>query len=271
MRRAALLGIVLAVIAAAIVGGIAPYAYSSALSKSNTPQQTTQKPLVEQIATEIALQKSEPTIEIPPHSSQKGAVLEPYSPSIVNIHVGDTVTWVNHDNAQHTVTSALFDSGVIAAQNAGAGDQQQSHSFHHTFNQKGIYVYFDKIHPFMGGIVYVDTEETERQIVDTTNSSIVNVKVEMPQNAAYQNKYGPYFIPSNAITEVGDRLTWENQDYIAHTASSSDGKTFDTGPVLPGSSVTIVVPNQQGVIPYYCKIHPWMVGIVTISSPSNGR
>ncbi len=266
MRRAALLGIVLAVIAAAIIGGIAPYVYS----KSNAQQQTTQKPLAEQIATEIASLKSSPTIEIPLHASQKAAVLEPYSPSIVNIHVGDTVTWVNHDNTQHTVTSALFDSGLIAAQNSTIG-QRQSASFHYTFNQKGIYVYFCKIHPFMGGVVYVDTNETEREILVTTNSSIVNVKVEMPQNAAYQNKYGPYFIPTNAVVEVGNRLTWENQDFIAHTASSSDGKTFDTGTILPGSSVTIVVPNQQGVIPYYCKIHPWMVGTVTISMPTSGK
>jgi plastocyanin len=118
----------------------------------------------------------------------------------------------------------------------------------------------------MGGTVYVDTDETQRELVSTTNSSLLNVKVEMPRNAAYQNRYGPYFIPSNSIVEMGDRLTWENQDYIAHTATSSDGTTFDTGNVLPGSSVSIIVPHHQGVITYYCKIHPWMIGTVTISS-----
>ena len=268
MRRAAVLGIVLAVIAAAIIAGIVPYQNSVALEKSRQQQQATQKPLTDQIATQISSQKTNPVVDIPPKASQEGAVLQPFSPAIINIHAGDTVTWVNHDSSQHTVTTALFDSGVIAAQNSSSA---QAPSFKHTFNQKGIFVYSCKIHPFMGGVVYVDTEETQREIVDTTNSSIFIVKVEMPQNAAYQNKYGPYFIPANAIIPSSSRLTWENHDFIAHTATSTDGRTFDTGNVLPGSSISIVVPRQQGIFPYYCKIHPWMVGIVTVSSPSSNQ
>jgi plastocyanin len=89
----------------------------------------------------------------------------------------------------------------------------------------------------------------------------------MPQNAAYQNKYGPYFIPANAIVTTGSRISWENHDFIAHTATSNDRSTFDTGPITPGTSKSIVL-THEGVITYFCEIHPWMIGTVTVSSTS---
>lgn len=279
MRRSLEIGIVLIVIAVAIIAGIVPYTYSAMQSKNNTvegqQQGSQQKSLEDQIATQIASQKqtSNPIVTIQPESSKKGGVAEPFYPSILNIHTGDTVTWVNKDNVPHSVVTTLFNSGNISAASSGNGGQQQgaSSTFKYTFNQNGIFSYFDKLNPWMGGTIYVDSQETQRELLSTTNSSLLNVKVEMPRNAAYQNKYGPYFIPSNALVETGDRLTWENQDFIAHTATSSDGTTFDTGSVLPGSSVSIIIPHQQGIVQYYCKIHPWMIGTVTISSPSGNK
>jgi plastocyanin len=264
MRTTAVLAIVLVVFAAAIIAGIAPYCYTAALEKTKEQQDMKQKPLADQISTQIASQTISPTVEIQLHASQKGTVLQPFLPSVVNIHAGDTVTWVNHDTTKHTVSSALFDSGPIAPQNS-TGSQEKS-IFRYKFDQKGIYVYFDKIYPHMGGVVYVDSEETQREIIDTTNSSIFNVKVEMPQNAAYQNKFGPYFIPANAIVPSGSRVTWVNHDFIAHTATAGDGTTFDTEQIIPSQSKSLII-NGTGRIAYYCEIHPWMQGSLTIVDP----
>jgi plastocyanin len=71
-----------------------------------------------------------------------------YSPSIYNVTVGMTVTWVNHDSATHTVTedNGLFDSGPIPP----------SGSFSYTFTKAGMYQYACTYHPWMTGTVIVN-------------------------------------------------------------------------------------------------------------------
>lgn len=77
-----------------------------------------------------------------------------YTPSILNISPGDTVTWTNTDNVNHTVTNGLpygtqqgdiFDSGMIAP--------TKTYSF--TFQEPGTYKYFCKIDKWMVGEIIV--------------------------------------------------------------------------------------------------------------------
>ena len=181
------------------------------------------------------------------------------SPAILHLHKGDTVTWVNNDNVNHSITSLLFDSGIIWPK----GSIHGSSTFSHTFNQTGTTVYVDHLHPYLGGVIYVDVPITQRELISTT-TNFVNVKIEMPQNAAYKNNYGGFFIPASTQVPVGTKVTWSNKDYVAHTATSSDGKTFDTKTILPGTSLTVTL-QHKGVFPYYCKIHPWMMGTILVS------
>ncbi|HPJ29870.1 MAG TPA: PQQ-dependent sugar dehydrogenase [Methanothrix sp.] len=75
--------------------------------------------------------------------------IESYSfqPASINVTVGTTVTWINHDPTTHTVTAddGSFDSGGMA--NDGV--------FEHTFSMPGTYSYHCKPHPFMKGEVVV--------------------------------------------------------------------------------------------------------------------
>jgi len=76
-----------------------------------------------------------------------------YIPYEVSISTGSTVTWINIDNAAHTVTSGtpnggpdgLFDSSIIA----------MNSEFSYTFSESGMYDYFCIVHPWMTGIVSV--------------------------------------------------------------------------------------------------------------------
>lgn len=74
-----------------------------------------------------------------------------FSPATYNAKVGQTVTWVNHDSIDHTVTSTnstvYFDSKPLAA---GA-------TFQFKFTQVGTYTYYCSIHPEMLGKVVVTT------------------------------------------------------------------------------------------------------------------
>ncbi|MCX5780481.1 MAG: stalk domain-containing protein [Firmicutes bacterium] len=68
-----------------------------------------------------------------------------FSPATLNVALGDTVTWVNHDSVAHTV---IGDS--CASPNLDNGQ-----SFSRTFSTSGTFNYHCSIHPFMQGVVIV--------------------------------------------------------------------------------------------------------------------
>jgi plastocyanin len=202
------------------------------------------------------------TVQIVLGAGEPKTVPQPFLPGSLILHTGDTVKWVNQDNVGHTVTSTYFNSALIWPKNSAQG----SSTFTYKIGKPGIYSYFCQIHPYMSGTIYADVQETQRQLASTNHPLESSVIIEMPQNAAYQNNFGPYFIPANAIVKSGTRVIWENHDFIAHTATSSDRTTFDTGPVLPSESKLMII-NGTGRVAYFCEIHPWMQASLSIISP----
>jgi plastocyanin len=79
-----------------------------------------------------------PSIEIRQHQ---------YRPSALTVEVGSTVTWVNHDEDIHTVTSSdeVFTSRGI----------DTDETFSHTFTKSGTYQYFCRLHPLMTATIIV--------------------------------------------------------------------------------------------------------------------
>ena len=72
---------------------------------------------------------------------------ESYSPTIIQINTGTTVTWTNDDTVVHTVTdlNGTFDSHLILP---------NTH-WQYTFFNEGKYDYFCTLHPWMKGLVIV--------------------------------------------------------------------------------------------------------------------
>ena len=70
-------------------------------------------------------------------------------------------------------------------------------------------------------------------------------------------------LPEVTVT-VGESITWVNNGQLPHSASAEDG-SFDTNPLEPGSSATIVF-EVPGTFAYICKPHPWMRGTVNVAS-----
>lgn len=69
--------------------------------------------------------------------------------AVKTIHIGDTVTWINQDQASHTVTN---DTGMELFSDYFTNTE----SYSHTFTQKGIFNYHCKPHPWMKGTVIVE-------------------------------------------------------------------------------------------------------------------
>jgi amicyanin len=72
-----------------------------------------------------------------------------FAPQRVTVKVGTTVTWINHDDIPHTVTSSSksFKSNAL--------DTKDKFSF--TFTTPGTYEYFCSLHPHMTGTIVVET------------------------------------------------------------------------------------------------------------------
>ena len=70
------------------------------------------------------------------------------------VFAGDTVTWINEDNALHTVTSNTGNE-----LNSEALEKGQKYS--HTFLESGIYEYYCNFHPGMKAkVIVIDTPVT---------------------------------------------------------------------------------------------------------------
>lgn len=70
-----------------------------------------------------------------------------FTPSVLNVKVGDTVTWTNLDAATHTVEA---DAGAFKSGNLSTGL-----TFRHTFTAAGTFAYHCGPHPSMTGSVVV--------------------------------------------------------------------------------------------------------------------
>jgi len=68
------------------------------------------------------------------------------------------------------------------------------------------------------------------------------------------------FSPATVTIQVGDSVTWTNDDSTAHTATAGGG-AFDTGSLGNGESATVTF-DTAGTFAYVCSIHPQMTGSV---------
>jgi len=258
------IGLALIIISVAVVGYAVQVVRTSTASIHQPPLTTAISPLsnrTTQVSTS-GVNSHTHIVQILFGDGKEGLNNRFFLPSRTIIPQGDIVHWINDDTVGHTVTAVRFNSGLIWPQGSTYGPS----SYSHKFDKSGTYAYFCQIHPYMSGVVFANVQETERVLNSTVGSTyFVDVKVEMPQGTAYANSYGPYFIPTYALVPVDARVTWTNKDYVAHTATSVDG-SFDTQPVLPGTSITLAIDHIPGTISYYCKIHPWMQGTLDITS-----
>jgi len=100
--------------------------------------------------------------------------------------------------------------------------------------------------------------------------------VNIPTGAS--DETAPFFWQSekdgstSGVVEIllGDTIVWKNADTTFHTISSGTEETgldgiFDSKEFGPGKSFTYKF-SEIGHYPYYCTLHPWMVGTIIVTS-----
>ena len=70
------------------------------------------------------------------------------------------------------------------------------------------------------------------------------------------------FQPEVLKVKVGAKVTWTNDDTVAHTVTA-DTTSFASGNLQPGGSFSFTF-TRPGTYAYHCSIHPSMHGSVVV-------
>ncbi len=90
----------------------------------------------------------------------------------------------------------------------------------------------------------------------------------------------PDYDPDEAQVPLGNKIVWDNQDTVPHTATSGTGPSdpasadlFDTGIVNGGEKsdlIELTGAAEGDTIDYYCIVHPYMTASITITAAEEG-
>jgi plastocyanin len=127
-------------------------------------------------------------------------------------------------------------------------------------------------------ILGVSPSETMAQGTNATNATgAANVTgtagggettVVMPLGSSASTS-GAGYEPPTITASAGGTVVWDNQDNALHTATSGESPTpdgkFDTGLIGANqASKPVTMPTEPGEYKYFCTLHPFLVGTVTV-------
>jgi plastocyanin len=70
------------------------------------------------------------------------------------------------------------------------------------------------------------------------------------------------FSPANLTVDAGTEVTWTNEDSAVHDATDRED-AWRTELLSKGDSQTVMF-DSPGAFDYFCTIHPWMEGTITV-------
>ena len=219
----------------------------------------------------------------------------------VNMNVGDKVIF-NVDNAGksfHSFGVTADDEGfagiipgteVALASNPLKPGESGSSEF--IAGEEGIYYYIctvpgHRAQGMVGTIIVGDVtapesvvEETLEPVVEETLEPVVeetpepvefNGVISLPKGSGAPgcDNTNECYIPFNVSVSTGEEITWSNDDSAAHTVTSgtpADGAdgNFDSSLFMAGGTFSVTL-DESGEYPYFCMVHPWMTGNITVN------
>jgi cytochrome c oxidase subunit 2 len=105
---------------------------------------------------------------------------------------------------------------------------------------------------------------------NATTTGAAAATLTIPNGASVQGN--PAYEPNPLTVKVGDTIAVENKDIAPHTVTNGKdatdptmGKVFDTSIINAGDSGEIVAADlDPGEYPYFCSVHPYMTGTLTV-------
>ena len=119
-----------------------------------------------------------------------------------------------------------------------------------------------------GNVTSSSTKEGPSQKITTTTTTGVTLKIL--EGSSIQGN--PDYDPDELTVKKGDTITVNNEDTMPHTVTNGEsgsdpnsGKLFDTSIINGGDSAEIDTSSvDAGAHPFYCMVHPYMTGSLTI-------
>src|SRR5215218_5282226 len=207
-----------------------------------------------------------------------------FDPDKAQVPVGNKIVWDNQDTVPHTATSGtgpsdpnsakLFDTSIINGGEKSAAIELKGVSEGQTIP------YHCTIHPYMTSEITVAAAGQGGQAGGGGGNQTGATggggpagggpTINIIEGAAVQGS--PDYDPDDLTAKKGDEVTVVNQDTVPHTVTSGTGatdpnsaKSFDTSIINGGESATISLAQvEPGQYDYYCMIHPYMTGKMTV-------
>jgi len=104
----------------------------------------------------------------------------------------------------------------------------------------------------------------------SSTASASGPTLSIPAGAATPGN--PAYVPDTLTVTKGDVITVTNDDTVPHTVTSGEGpqdpnaaKLFDTSIIMAGDTAQIDTASlEAGDYAYYCTVHPFMTGTITV-------
>ncbi|HMQ24476.1 MAG TPA: cupredoxin family copper-binding protein [Acidimicrobiales bacterium] len=106
-----------------------------------------------------------------------------------------------------------------------------------------------------GGTDYGDSGSTDTTAADAPSDAPAEATAPVIENFTFE--------PDPISIEVGEEVTWTNNDGTAHTVTADDD-SFDSGN-LDGGATFSQTFDEAGEFAYHCNIHPSMTGTVAVA------
>jgi plastocyanin len=219
-------------------------------------------------------------IQIPSGAAVQGNPA--YAPANANVPVegpGSEIVWDNLDSAPHTATSgtgpddpesgALFDTSIINP------NEKSDNIVLEGVAEGDIIDYYCTLHPYMTAQLTIVAEGEGAQAGEpaaggTGEGAAAGATISILEGSSVQGN--PAYDPTELTARVGDKITVVNNDNVPHTVTSgtgsddpNKGQAFDTDIMTAGQTVKISLAEvDPGTYDYFCIVHPYMTGKITV-------
>jgi plastocyanin len=208
-----------------------------------------------------------------------------YDPDPAEVPAGNSIVWNNEDTVPHTSTSGtgpqdpasaqLFDTSIINGGEESTPVQIQGASEGQTIP------YYCIVHPYMTAELTITAAGQgggggAAQSGNTTGGGAGGAAegggttLAILEGSSIQGS--PDYDPDELTVAAGSEVTVTNDDTLPHTVTSGTGPTdpnsaqaFDTSLINGGESATLSLAQvAAGSYDYYCMVHPYMTGKLTV-------
>src|ERR687894_25138 len=209
-----------------------------------------------------------------------------YDPDPAEVPAGNSIVWNNEDTVPHTATSGtgpqdpasaqLFDTSIINGGEESTPVQIQGASEGQTIP------YYCIVHPYMTAELTITAAGQggggggAAQSGNTTGGGAGGAAggggttLTILEGSSIQGS--PDYDPDELTVAAGSEVTVTNDDTLPHTVTSGTGPTdpnsaqsFDTSLINGGESATLSLAQvAAGQYDYYCMVHPYMTGKLTV-------